>query len=176
MFDTSGSSDPASAIYAELREMAHCRLSGNSLRAVSSTTSLVHDAILKLKNMDELRNCKDVRRMRCMMAYAMRSILIDRARRRIVEWKFLSQYLVQSDLVEADQIDSEEKFLSLDKLLSQLAETNPNSAMVIHLRFFLQLSFLEIAQQMEVSERTALRYWSFGRSWLRNGLVKVLET
>ena len=60
----------------------------------------------------------------------------------------------------------DETLLLINEALEKLAVEDPQSAALIKLRFFVGMTNEEAAQALGVSERTAKRYWTFGRAWL----------
>jgi RNA polymerase sigma factor (TIGR02999 family) len=67
--------------YAELRALAHRRLSAQGHGGTLSTTALVHEAYLKL--VDQSRaGWQDLAHFRALASLAMRHVLVDRARER----------------------------------------------------------------------------------------------
>jgi DNA-directed RNA polymerase specialized sigma24 family protein len=56
--------------------------------------------------------------------------------------------------------------LTVDRLLNDLAETNPEWCMLVEMKFFLGLTDEEAAEAMGVKLRTMQRAWSDARRWL----------
>jgi RNA polymerase sigma factor (sigma-70 family) len=61
--------------------------------------------------------------------------------------------------------------LRIDEALEKLAAQDPQSAELVKLRFFVGMSYVEAAQALGISERTAKRCWTFARSWLYRELA-----
>ena len=53
-----------------------------------------------------------------------------------------------------------------DRSLDDLAEIEPEAAMIVQLRFYVGLTMEEIAAELRISESTALRRWRLARAWL----------
>jgi DNA-directed RNA polymerase specialized sigma24 family protein len=54
----------------------------------------------------------------------------------------------------------------VSEALEKLALVDPQCAELIKLRFFVGLNYQAAAQALGISERSAQRQWTFGRSWL----------
>ncbi len=44
------------------------------------------------------------------------------------------------------------------------------AGMVVHFRFFLGMSPAEVAEALDISQKTVERDWKFARAWLRDRL------
>lgn len=98
-------------------------------------------------------------------AEAMRHILIDRARRRQrLRHGGGEARLEFNDAIAAPEKD--EVLLDLDAALNALAESSPERAEVVRLRFFVGLGEAQIAEILGISERSVQRQWSYARAWL----------
>ena len=56
--------------------------------------------------------------------------------------------------------------------LEKLVQEDPPSAELVRLRFFVGLKNDEAAEVLNISERTAKRYWTFARAWLYDELKR----
>jgi len=56
--------------------------------------------------------------------------------------------------------------LDLDGALTRLQENSQDDRRIVELKFFGGLTESEIAEVMELSERTVRRRWLFARTWL----------
>ena len=66
--------------------------------------------------------------------------------------------------------DRQPDLVALDDALQRFAATYPREGMVVELKFFGGLEANEIAQVLDVSEKTVLRDWNFAKLWLRRAL------
>jgi RNA polymerase sigma factor (TIGR02999 family) len=145
------------AVYDELKRLAHFQLRNGRGYATLSTTDLVHEAFLKLTGG---RAGWDGRaHFFGAAARAMRQILVDYARRRNAakrggSWRVVSLSEAEAALqVEADDI------LALDEALTRLDSVNQRLRQVVELRFFGGASEEDIAGILGVSTRTVERDW-----------------
>ena len=65
---------------------------------------------------------------------------------------------------------SPEYLLELDEALKILEEEDQAIAAIVKLRFFVGLTIDESAQLLDISERTAYRYWAYARARLHQEL------
>lgn len=108
-------------------------------------------------------------------AQAMRRILIDHARgkyrnKRGGDWLRVSW---AEEVFPGGKKDlSDEELMDLDDAIRELATKNERQARVVELRFFGGLTVKEVAEALEVSERTADGDWAKARDWLKSRLSK----
>jgi len=157
-------------IYEDLRAISR-RERRRSADLTLDTTGLVHEAYLRLAGRADL----DWQNRRCYFAYAaraMRGILCDQARRRVMARR-------NGDLRELDAADfdvaareSPEELLAVDETLRRIEKLSPRMAQVVELHVFAGLEFDEIARQLEVTERTVYRDWRKARAITANLLAQ----
>ena len=63
--------------------------------------------------------------------------------------------------------------IELDTALKDLAQTYPRKSDVVELKFFGGLEAKEIAEILNVSEKTVLRDWNFAKLWLCRALAET---
>jgi len=157
-------------VYSELRKLAANRLANEKLGQTLQATALVHEAYLRLVDGDQAQNWNSRGHFFAAVAKAMRRILVERARHK----KSLKRGgdLQQQDL-SLDQLLKPEQSVDLERLdlaLDSLAQSNPEAAKVVELRYFAGLSAAETAAALGVSDRTAQRYWVYAKAWLLHEL------
>lgn len=154
-------------VYDELRKLADARLaresSGHSLQA----TALVHEVYVKLMGQGAERNFAGKGHFFAAAAQAMRQILVDRARRKLAVRHGEGQKLAPfpGDLAGGDGDPA--LAVAVDDLLDRLAAQHARSAEVAKMRLFLQMTFREIGEVLEISADTAETDWAYARAWLR---------
>lgn len=161
------------SIYRELRLMARMKMSAERPQTLSAT-SLVHEAWLKLR-LDPGKggeNWSDRRHFFGAAAEAMRRILIDRARAKQALKR--GGHLEREDLaitqIVAPVDNSDEKTIALCENLERFVEVDPECAEIVKLKFFAGLTWEEIAELTECSERTIRRRWTYAKAWLREAV------
>jgi RNA polymerase sigma factor (TIGR02999 family) len=152
-------------VYERLRAMAHARLAGRAPGASIDTTTLVHEAYLRL--VDQSRaGWRDRTHFFAVAATAMRQIVVDRARRRgaLKRGSGLPPAILDENApgVEARA----EQILALDQALDRLGALNDRLVKMVELRFFAGLSIDETAEVLGIDARTVNRDWRVARALL----------
>lgn len=157
-------------LYDELREIAHRHRVGRD-DASLVTTSIVHEAYLKLANLEEVR-WKDRPHFLALAAVAMRHILADRAKARIAAKRGGARVAISFDesMIACD--DDPSALLQVDDALTRLERVDPRLARVFECRFFGGLTNDEIAEVLGVTVRTVERDWAKARMLLRDELIQ----
>jgi RNA polymerase sigma factor (TIGR02999 family) len=152
-------------VYDELRRLAAHRLAQEKPGQTLQPTALVHEAYLRLLDVDQAPHWNSRGHFFAAVAEAMRRILIDDARRkrRPKHGGDRQRIALDEALPHADR---HHDLLALDEALARLAEQEPAKAELVKLRFFAGLSLAEAASCLGISEATAKRYWAVARAWL----------
>lgn len=156
-------------IYDELRRIAQGHLSGERPNHTLTTTALVHEAYLKLVDVQQVE-WQDRAHFFAMAARQMRRILIDHARRAGREKRGGDAVVVSLD--EATDLPAlrPESLIRLDGALERLEATNERQCRVVECRCFVGLSVEETAEALNTSPTTVKRDWAFARAWLNREL------
>jgi RNA polymerase sigma factor (TIGR02999 family) len=153
-------------VYDELRKLAAQRLAHEKPGQTLQATSLVHEAYLRLVDVEKAQNWNSRGHFFAAAAEAMRRILVEQARRkgRLKHGRKHQRVDLDSGCLvsAAPSLD----LLALDEALSRLAESEPAKAELVKLRFFAGLTMPEAAAALDISLATAERYWTFAKSWL----------
>jgi RNA polymerase sigma factor (TIGR02999 family) len=153
-------------VYDELRKLAAQRLAHEKPGQTLQATALVHEAYLRLVDVDQARQWNSRSHFFAAAAEAMRHILVDNARRKKREKHGGGRQRIEfGDLIPAPSPDADQ-LLAIDEALTRLAKHDPEAAAVVKLRYFAGLSVEEAAQNLGVSRATAYRHWTFARAWL----------
>jgi RNA polymerase sigma factor (TIGR02999 family) len=151
------------AAYGELRKLARSRLRDGGRNTVLDTTALVHESYLRFLNSGQLRS--DDRR--AFFAYAsrvMRSAIIDAVRERQAERRGGDLQRMTLNTQVADSLPAgEEELLQVHEALDVLAQAEPRLAKVVEMRYFGGYSEQEIAEALEITDRTVRRDWDKAR-------------
>ena len=154
-------------IYDELRKLAAQRLTHEKPGQTLQATALVHEAYLRLVDVDRAQHWNSRGHFFGAAAEAMRRILVENARRRAREkhgGDRIREELMPSEIA-APEIS--EDLLALDEALERLAEHDSQAAELVKLRYFAGLTIPQAADVLGVSPRKADFMWSFARAWLR---------
>jgi len=153
-------------VYEELRRLAKRQLAGQRKDHTLQTGDLVNEAYLKLVN-TQRPAWKNRGHFFAVASRAMRSVLVDYARRRAYAKRGGNPLRVS--LSEADQPFEEQKsaeVVAVDEALSRLASLDPRKARIVELRYFGAVGVEEIADLLGVSSRTIKREWRWAKAWL----------
>jgi RNA polymerase sigma factor (TIGR02999 family) len=157
-------------VYDELRKLAAAKLAQENTGQTLQATALVHEAYLRLVNVENRQQWDSRGHFFSAAAEAMRRILVEVARHK----KSLKRGgdLGRHDLhvLQLAQPELQEDVLALDEALTRLAAEDPVSAKLVQLRYFAGLTLPEAAEALAISPRTAGRLWSYARAWLRRAI------
>lgn len=149
--------------YQELRRLAS-RIRMDDPRATLNPTALVNEAWFKLAGYPTaLKSKLEFKRI---AAHAMRQLLIESARRRNAEKRGGNLAFVTFDESLEHSPATAKDLLLLDDALKAFSRISPRQALLIEYRFFGGLEMAEIAEQLNISEATALRDWRAAKAWL----------
>jgi RNA polymerase sigma factor (TIGR02999 family) len=158
------------AVYQELRELARALMRGQRGGHTLSPTALVHEAYLRLVDQTRVQStCRA--QFFCVAAKAMRSVLVDHARRRTAQKRGGSWQRVS--LLEGTAAAPEVEFeiIDLHGALEELAGKDPRMADVVELRVFGGLTVVETAGALGVAPRTVDNDWRVAKAWLSDRLA-----
>lgn len=157
-------------VYDELRKLAAARLANEKPGQTLQATALVHDAYLRLVDVEQAQRWNSRGHFFAAAAEAMRRILVERARHK-------GRIRHGGDLRRVDLLDAEAavpaddaQILLLDEALTRLALARPQAAELVKLRFFAGLTLEDSAVILALSARTTRRLWAFARAWLRRDM------
>jgi RNA polymerase sigma factor (TIGR02999 family) len=156
-------------VYAELRKLAAQRLVNEKPGQTLQATALVHDAYLRLVDVEHPQQWNGRGHFFAAAAEAMRRILIENARRKKrVKHGGLHERVDLDDvqLPATDALAPSVDLLALDEALTKLEQLDATKAKLVKLRFFAGLSLEQAAAALDLSPATADRYWAFARAWL----------
>lgn len=158
-------------VYRKLKDIARYQLRGQRRLDHVQTTSLVHEAYLRILDLSRL-SWQDRAHFFAMSSRLMRRILVDQARQRTSAKRGGGkEHIPVDDQTPAPQDHQAEELLQLDAALRELTKHDEQLASIVELRFFGGLTREEIAEAMGISSATANRRWRTARAWLRRYLT-----
>ena len=157
-------------VYRELRRLAAAKLSRENPGQTLQATVLVHEAYLRLVDVDRPPKWNNRGHFFGAAAEAMRRILIENARRKQSQKRGGHLQRVELDEVTLVTDGPSVDILVLDEALTRLEQRWPEKARLVKLRYFAGLSVPEASAAMGVSRATGERYWRFARAWLHSQL------
>jgi RNA polymerase sigma factor (TIGR02999 family) len=149
-------------VYDELRHLAARRMTAYGPAASLQPTALVHEAWLRLAEVDN-RFWNDKTHFFRTAAKAMRGILVDRARRKTALKRGDRLAEISIDDLEICAAEPEDRLLMIDDVLDRLEQQDEASARIVTLKFFGGLTNRQIAELHGVTERTVERQWAYAR-------------
>jgi RNA polymerase sigma factor (TIGR02999 family) len=151
------------AAYGELHRLARARLRDGGRHTLLDTTALVHESYLRFVRAGELR-AEDRRAFFAYASQVMRSVIINSARERIAQKRGGDWLpLKLSTELAAGIPGREDEILRVHEALELLEKADPRLAQVAQMRYFGGYSEQEIAETLEVTERTVRRDWEKAR-------------
>jgi RNA polymerase sigma factor (TIGR02999 family) len=153
-----------SAVYDELRRIAHRQLLGERPGHTLGTTGLVHETYVKLVDLARVE-WKDRGHFFRIASGAMRRILVDYARRHRTARRGggIPVAFLDDNVAAAER---GELLIALDDALERLSAVSERLSHVVECRFFGGLTEDETAEALEVTTRTVQRDWAKARAWL----------
>jgi RNA polymerase sigma factor (TIGR02999 family) len=154
-------------VYDELRKLAAQKLTQEKPGQTLQATALVHEAYLRLVDVDQAQHWNSRGHFFAAAAEAMRRLLVEQARRknRIRHGGGRKRLDLDSQLAAGDG-DIDDEVIALSDALDRLATDEPQAAEVVKLRYFAGLTIEETAAVLRISVRTVNRHWTYARAWL----------
>lgn len=153
------------AVYQEIRGLAASFLRGERTGHTLQPTALAHEAYLRLAGGRSIP-WQNRAHLMGVAARAMRSILVDHARRRKAQKRGGGQTPVPLDATMVVGGGVPVAFDDLDRALVGLARISERQARVVELRYFGGLTIEETGEVLEISPMTVKRDWAIARAWL----------
>ena len=153
-------------VYDELRRLAAQRMAQEQPGQTLQATALVHEAYVRLVDVDLAQKWDSRGHFFSAAAEAMRRILIERARQRGALKRGGDAVRIDLDQVSAAVVDRTDDVLAIDEALQELERHDPQAAELVKLRFFAGLGHLEAAEALGIERRVADRLWALARTWL----------
>ena len=150
-------------LYQDLHKVART-LIRQQQRTNCSPTSLISEGWLRLSHAD--LNVENRSHLTSLIARAMRFVLIDEARRVLSQKHGHGMEIVELDDAPTSHDQDLEQLLMLDRALDELARLDKRLMQVVELRYFGGMQEEEIAQLLQVHERTVRRDWRKARAFL----------
>src|SRR5271169_935285 len=151
------------AAYSELHRLAHARLRDGGRNTVLDTTCLVHESYLRFVRAGELR-AEDRRAFFAYASQVMRSVIVNSMRDRLAAKRGgdLAELALAIELA-ANVTSDEQTVLKVHEALEVLEQADERLAQVAQMRYFGGYSGQEIAETLNVAERTVERDWEKAR-------------
>ena len=154
-------------VYDELRKLAAARLAQEKPGQTLQATTLVHEAYLRLVDVEQAQQWNSRGHFFAAAAEAMRRILVEQARRRAAAKRGgqVNREELEESVIAAPEPAVD--VLALHEALERLEKVDPAAANLVKLRFFAGRTMGEAAEALAMSVRSAHDLWAYARSWLR---------
>ena len=164
--DTQAAEQLLPLVYDELRKLAAQRMVQEAPGQTLQATALVHEAYVRLVDVEKTEHWESRGHFFAAAAEAMRRILVERARRKKREKHGRHLQRVALDEVRLGVDLPPDELLTIDDTLGKLADSDPQTAELVKLHCFAGLSIEQAAELLGISARTAYRNWAYARAWL----------
>jgi RNA polymerase sigma factor (TIGR02999 family) len=175
------SGDPSAAnqllplLYDELRRLAAEKLAQERPGQTLQATALVHEAYIRLVDVEQAQHWDSRGHFFAAAAEAMRRILIENARRKTSVKAGGAMRRIELTDFPAEFHPAPDDLLALDDALSKLERDDPQEAQVAKLRLFGGLTVDEAAASLGLSRTTGFRHWTYARAFLQSKLPDGAE-
>jgi len=153
-------------VYEELRQLAGQRLTREPVGQTLQATALVHEAYVRLVDVEHQQQWNSRGHFFAAAAEAMRRILVENARRKRSH-KHGGQ-LVRRELHEESIAPppNQHDLLAVHAALESLEGVDVQAAELVKLRYFTGLTVPQSAEALGLSTRTTERLWTWSKAWL----------
>jgi RNA polymerase sigma factor (TIGR02999 family) len=159
-------------VYDELRKLAAQKLTQEAPGQTLQATALVHEAYVRLADVDKPLHWNSRGHFFAAAAEAMRRILVEQARRKQADKHGGGRLHVDLPEDLAAPESHCDDLVALDEALTRLEGHDPDAARLVKLRYFAGLSHQEAAEALGISRGAADRLWALARAWLFRQLSK----
>lgn len=164
--------DPSAAekllplVYEELRRLAAAKLAHEMPGQTLQATALVHDAYLRLVNVEQAQHWNSRGHFFAAAAEAMRRILVENARAKRAQKRGGDLQREDRQMAEIAAPQLKHDVLVINEALDRLEKIDPQAASLVKLRYFTGFTVPEAAEALELSVRSAERLWTWAKAWL----------
>ena len=173
--DSTAADELLPLVYDELRKLAAAKLASEKPGQTLQATALVHDVYLRLVDQNSPRNWDGRGHFFAAAAEAMRRILVDHARQKKSMKRggnLQRQEFVESNIIgPADA--SPNTVLAVHDALDEFSKVDPRAAELVKLRYFVGMTIAESAGILNVSSRTANKWWNYAKAWLMHRIGEI---
>jgi len=159
-------------VYDELKRQARILMAAERSNHTLQPTALVHEAFLRLSQQSGI-DWRDRSHFYGIASRLMRQILVDHARLHATAKRGNRPIHFSTDDLQIPIENRAESIVVLNEILLRLEEFDEKQAKIVEMRFFGGMSNAEIAEALEISERTVGREWQSARLWLFRELNRV---
>jgi len=152
-------------VYDDLKRQARYLMARERSDHTLQPTALVHEAYLKLGDGAKVV-WKDRAHFYGFASNLMRQILVDHARVHAAAKRGSNPIHFSTDDIDIPVHERASSILAIDEVLNHLAELDERQAKIVEMRFFGGMTNGEIAETLDIGERTVGREWQTAKIWL----------
>jgi RNA polymerase sigma factor (TIGR02999 family) len=157
-------------VYDELRRLASQKLAQEKPGQTLQATALVHEAYLRLVDVEKAQHWDSRGHFFAAAAEAMRRILVEKARRKGGGKHGGGRTRQELDPERIAAPQAADDLLALDEALTRLEAAEPQVAELVKLRYFAGLTIPQAAAHLGIAPRTADAWWSYAKAWFQAAL------
>jgi RNA polymerase sigma factor (TIGR02999 family) len=158
-------------VYEELKRQARYLMSRERSNHTLQPTALVHEAFMRLSKQSGV-DWQNRSHFFGISSRLMRQILVDHARTHSAAKRGSNPIHYSIDDIDIPVEQRAESIMAMNEALDHLEKIDEQQATVVEMRFFGGLSNAEIADALDISERTVLRELKVAKLWLYRELNK----
>jgi RNA polymerase sigma factor (TIGR02999 family) len=163
-------------VYDELRKLAAHKLASEKPGQTLQATALVHEAYLRLVDVERVQQWDSRGHFFAAAAEAMRRILVDRAREKGCQKRGGESRKLNIDAIDLATTATPDQLLAIDEALAKLSLEDAAAARLVQLRYFGGLRVDEAGKAIGISTATAYRHWNYARAWLHSELCGAADS
>lgn len=149
----------------ELKNIAHSYMRKEKPGHILQTTALVNEALIRL--IRENLTFENRKHFFGLVAKRMRQVLYDYAKEQLRAKRGGGAKHLDINELKDQKSENSKEVVRLEEVLTRLGQIDPDKLTIIEYRFFIGLTYDEIANLLGVSATTVQREWRFARSWLK---------
>ncbi len=154
-------------VYDELRKLAAAKMAQENPGQTLQATALVHEAYLRLVDIEKAQHWNGRGHFFAAAAEAMRRILVEKARSRKRQKRGGAAQRVELEQLGMIGPASPDEVIAVHDALEKLRAEDSVAAELVTLRYFAGFSIDEAAELLGISRATAYRQWTYAKAWLR---------
>ena len=153
-------------VYDELRKLAAQKLAQEKPGQTLEATALVHEAYLRLVDVDQVQRWNSRGHFFAAAAEAMRRILVDQARKKMSRKRGGGLERLPLEEVDIAVPQPAVDLLAVNDALEKFESIDQAAANLVKLRYYAGLTLPQAAEALGISSTTADRQWAYARAWL----------
>ncbi|TWU33895.1 ECF-type sigma factor [Novipirellula artificiosorum] len=164
--DSAASEQLLPLVYDRLRKLAVHRMAQEKPGQTLQATALVHEAYIRLVDVEQAQHWNSRGHFFAAAAEAMRRLLIDNARKKHALRRGGDMQRLEISCLELPATESQVDLEAISAALDGLEKAFPQIAAVVKLKYFCGFTINEIAEALGISVSTVKRHWSYARARL----------